>query len=148
MKETLTVCELAAAVDKAPGYVRQHIHRGHLETSRDERGRVVIDSEEAWRWAKEKNLIFRGGVNMSGATHAIIMPFPVANLVTWCGHRCDSLAVKDDFIASSPQEVTCQRCMEVMREAHANLERWIPRLSTSVPGKPLPSPPDGILGGH
>ena len=130
MRSELTVFDLAAAVDKDAGYVRQHIHRGHLKASKDESGRVVIAKDEAHRWARERGLPFMGeAYTTSGVTHALIMPFPVINLVTWCGHRADSRGVRDDFIADSPEAVTCQRCMEVMREAHANLSKWIPKLS-------------------
>ena len=131
----LTVAEVARAVDKEQGYVRQHIHRGHLSVSYDDRQRVRVELEEAKRWADSRDLDFidkQGESTMSGVTHALIMPFPVSNLVTWCGHRADSRAVKDDFIADSPEAVTCQRCMEVMREAHGNLSKWIPRLSVKV----------------
>ena len=132
----LTVADVAKAVSKDQGYVRQHIHRGHLVAEMDEKGRRTIDIEEAKRWAKSRDLDFMGReeVEMSGVTHALIMPFPVSNLVTWCGHRADSRAVKNDFIADSPEAVTCQRCMEVMREAHGNLSKWIPELSVKGGG--------------
>jgi hypothetical protein len=135
VSDELTVSQVAVAVDKDPGYVRQHIHRGHLEAAKDDRGRVVVTREEARRWASSRDLDFieRGESTMSGVTHALIMPFPVSNLVTWCGHRVDSRVVKNDFIADSPEAVTCQRCMEVMREAHDNLSKWLPKLSIQQP---------------
>lgn len=135
MSELLTVAEVAKAVNKDQGYVRQHIHRGHLASSpQSPPGRRLVELEEAKRWADSRDLEFVGReeVEMSGVTHALIMPFPVSNLVTWCGYRADSRAVKDDFIADSPEAVTCKRCMEVMREAHGNLSKWIPRLSAEV----------------
>lgn len=137
MSELLTVADVAKAVNKDQGYVRQHLHRGHLvSSSQSPPGRRLVELEEAKRWADSRNLEFiwrKEVVEMSGVTHALIMPFPVSNLVTWCGHRADSRAVKDDFIADSPEAVTCQRCMEVMKEAHGNLSKWLPKLSISQP---------------
>jgi len=129
MSDTLTVDDVARLVDKSLGYVRQHIHRGHLKSSKNEAGRVVIDPNDAREWALARNLDFGAQMDMSSKTHALIMPFPVANLVTWCGYRIDSRALRGDFIADSPESVTCQRCMTVMREAQKNLETWTPRLS-------------------
>ena len=130
MTRLLSIAELAEAVGKDQGYVRQHIHRGHLEAG-PLGGKRRVTLEEAKRWAEEYDLDFidkQGESTMSGVTHALIMPFPVSNLVTWCGHRADSRAVKDDFIADSPEAVTCERCIKVMREAHGNLEKWLPKL--------------------
>jgi excisionase family DNA binding protein len=138
----MTVFEVAFTVGKTTGYVRQHIHRGHLEASRDGRGRVVIEFEEVRRWAKSRDLEFvkREEVEMSGVAHAIIMPFPVANLVTWCGHRCDSRAVKNDFLADSPGAVTCQKCIHAMKESLENLKTWVPKLAAEKPPSSVDPP--------
>lgn len=54
---TLTVPELALAVGKGEGFIRQHIHRKHL--SAHKRGRnVVIELDEAISWAQKRGLPF------------------------------------------------------------------------------------------
>ena len=47
---SLTIAQLAQAVGKGQGYIRQHIHRGHLAVIRDE-SPVSVAEEEAARWA-------------------------------------------------------------------------------------------------
>ena len=51
----LTVEELAIAVDKSEGFVRQHIHRKHLPVQREGR-RVTVAYEDAVYWARERGL--------------------------------------------------------------------------------------------
>lgn len=51
----LTVEELANAVEKSEGFVRQHIHRGHLPVHRKGR-KVTVAYEEAVHWARERGL--------------------------------------------------------------------------------------------
>lgn len=65
-------------------------------------------------------------------THAMIIPMPVSNLMTWCGQRCAD-AGPEDFVASAPEAVTCERCMRAMRDAQKNLAEWIPKLSVKEP---------------
>ena len=53
----LTIAQLARAVDKDPGYVRQHVFRGHLKTHK--LGNThYIDVVEAARWAFDRRLTF------------------------------------------------------------------------------------------
>jgi len=62
-------------------------------------------------------------------THALVVPWPVTQgLVTWCGHSHTDKDLAGDFVASSPDAVTCQRCKVAMRHALKNLEEWVPRL--------------------
>jgi len=63
-------------------------------------------------------------------SHAVVMPWPASNLYTWCGHSIDSEAIKDQFIASSPDAVTCPRCAEAMKDALKNLTVWVPKLTS------------------
>lgn len=53
----LTITELARAVDKPEGYVRQHVHRGHLPVQKQGR-QVTVRLEDAARWAEERGLPF------------------------------------------------------------------------------------------
>lgn len=58
----LTITELARAVGKPEGYVRQHVHRGHLPVQKQGR-QVSVRLEDAARWAEERGLPFeRPGV--------------------------------------------------------------------------------------
>ena len=51
----LTISELAHAVNRKEGFIRQHIHRKHLLTKKDGRN-VSVELEEAMRWASERGL--------------------------------------------------------------------------------------------
>jgi len=63
-------------------------------------------------------------------THAMVIPWPVSQgLKTWCGYDFGSDEVKDDFLATSPEVVTCPRCAEAMRSALANLKQWVQDLN-------------------
>ena len=53
----LTIAELALAVDKSENYVRQHIHRKHLNARR-EGGNVTVALDDAARWTRERGLSF------------------------------------------------------------------------------------------
>ena len=53
----LTIAELARAVDKSETYVRQHIHRRHLNVRKHGRN-VSVTIDEAVRWARERGLSF------------------------------------------------------------------------------------------
>ena len=62
--------------------------------------------------------------------HAIVLPWPVSSgLHTWCGYRIDSEMVQDEFIATGPEEVTCQQCAVAMKSALDNLTTWVPKLT-------------------
>ena len=52
-----TIPELARAVGKSEGFIRQHIHREHLAVHRDGRN-VTVALDEAVRWAQERRLPF------------------------------------------------------------------------------------------
>lgn len=65
---SLTIADLALAVGKDENYVRQHIRRNLLTVRRDGR-RVLVEEEEAARWAKERGLSFSqpvGTVDLGG----------------------------------------------------------------------------------
>ena len=49
----LTISELAHAVNRKEGFVRQHIHRKHLVTRKEGRN-VSVELDEAMRWAHER----------------------------------------------------------------------------------------------
>ena len=53
----LTIPELARAVRKSEGFIRQHVHRKHLVAHKQGR-RVTVSLEEAVRWAQERGLSF------------------------------------------------------------------------------------------
>ena len=53
----LTVAQVAHAVGKSETYVRQHVHRKHLNARREGRS-VYLDHEEVARWAHERGLPF------------------------------------------------------------------------------------------
>ena len=53
----LTVAQVAHAVGRSDTYVRQHIHRKHLNVRREGRA-VYVDHGEAARWARERGLPF------------------------------------------------------------------------------------------
>ena len=53
----LTISELAHAVNRKEGFVRQHIHRKHLVTRKEGRN-VSVELDEAMRWARERGLPF------------------------------------------------------------------------------------------
>lgn len=54
----LTVAQVADAVKKDQGYVRQHVHRRHL-AARRRGGNVFIDLEDAQQWAVARGLEFQ-----------------------------------------------------------------------------------------
>lgn len=63
-------------------------------------------------------------------THATVIPWPISTgLHTWCGYPYTDERVKNDFIASAPEAVTCPHCAKAMRDALANLTQWVPRLT-------------------
>ena len=53
----LSIAELARAVNRSEIYVRQHIHRKHLNARKDGRN-VSVAVDEAIRWARERGLSF------------------------------------------------------------------------------------------
>lgn len=57
MEAELTIADVARAVGKPEGYVRQHIYRGHLPTKKQGR-HVTVRLDEAIRWATERGLSF------------------------------------------------------------------------------------------
>ena len=64
-----TIPELARAVRKSEGFIRQHIHRKHLAVHREGRNMTVV-LDEAMRWAHERGLSFVSptGAQMTTAT--------------------------------------------------------------------------------
>ncbi len=54
----LSIAELARAVNRSEIYVRQHIHRKHLNARKDGRN-VSVAVDEAIRWARERGLSFK-----------------------------------------------------------------------------------------
>ncbi len=65
----LTISELAHAVGRKEGFIRQHIYRKHLLTRKDGRN-VSVELEEAMRWASERGLPFNLPVLTSVTTRA------------------------------------------------------------------------------
>ena len=65
----LSIAELARAVGRSEGYVRQHIHRKHLTVRRSGRS-VSVALAAAIRWADERGLTFvpPGRVAITGST--------------------------------------------------------------------------------
>jgi hypothetical protein len=62
-------------------------------------------------------------------SHAIVVPWPISTgLRTWCGYRVDDSRVAGDYIATTPEGVSCRRCAQAMRDALVNLEKWVPGL--------------------
>ena len=61
---SLTIAELASAVERSETYVRQHIHRKHLAVRRVGR-RVYVEVSEARRWALERGLSFTPSTSSS-----------------------------------------------------------------------------------
>jgi len=61
--------------------------------------------------------------------HAMVLPFPVDNLSTWCGRRLGEDRVKGDLVAYAPESVTCIYCIQSMKDALGMLKEWVPRLS-------------------
>ena len=53
----LTVADLARAVGRSENYIRQHIHRKHLNARRVGRN-VLVALDEASRWARKRGLAF------------------------------------------------------------------------------------------
>ena len=67
--QLFTIPELARAVGKSEGFIRQHVHRKHLAVHRDGRN-VTVALDEAVRWAQERRIPFiapAGGL-MTAAT--------------------------------------------------------------------------------
>ena len=64
-----TIPELARAVHKSEGFIRQHIHRKHLAVRREGRN-MTVALDEAMRWAHERGLSFVSppGAQMTAAT--------------------------------------------------------------------------------
>jgi len=70
-------------------------------------------------------------------THAIVIPWSISNLQTWCGTPVKKLenVSPEHFVASSPDDVTCPKCRNAMRQALKNLQEWVPQLpSDKSPG--------------
>ena len=63
----LTVQELALAVGKGEGFIRQHIHRKHLSAHKHARN-VTVGLDEAMRWAQERGLPFVPPAHASATT--------------------------------------------------------------------------------
>ena len=53
----LSIAEIAHAVDKSENYVRQHIHRKHLNVQKDGYN-VSVAIDEVARWARKRGLPF------------------------------------------------------------------------------------------
>ena len=51
----LTIAELADATQQRQDFIRQHINRNHLKVQREGRN-VLVDLDEATRWARERGL--------------------------------------------------------------------------------------------
>ena len=51
----LTIAELADATKQRQDFIRQHINRNHLKVQREGRN-VLVDLDEATRWARERGL--------------------------------------------------------------------------------------------
>lgn len=66
----LTISELAHAVDRKEGFIRQHIHRKHLRIRKEGRN-VSVELEEAMRWASERGLPFNLPALTSVTTRAM-----------------------------------------------------------------------------
>ena len=66
---SITIAELARAVNKSENFVRQHIHRKHLTARKDGRN-VSVSLDEAVRWACERGLAFdlRAGGSVTAGT--------------------------------------------------------------------------------
>ena len=64
-----TIPDLARAVHKSEGFIRQHIHRKHLAVRREGRN-MTVALDEAMRWAHERGLSFVSppGAQMTAAT--------------------------------------------------------------------------------
>lgn len=95
----LTIAELARAVDKSETYVRQHIHRKHLNARKDGRN-VSVTLDEAVRWARERGLSFAPPARALATTDAMkgrtarmtVLAWhaegtPSCNLFTFIRHR-------------------------------------------------------------
>ena len=67
MEVTLSVPELALAVGKGAGFIRQHIHRKHLTAHKHGRN-VTVELDEAIRWAQKRGLPFVPPARVSVAT--------------------------------------------------------------------------------
>ena len=64
-----------------------------------------------------------------GDTHAIVTPWPLSQgLRTWCGVYASDGRADREYIAYSPEAVTCEQCKRDMRRALAELMKWVPRL--------------------
>lgn len=68
------------------------------------------------------------------ATHAIITPWPLSQGVrTWCGFDAGDGRVSQHLVATTPGAVDCEKCISAMRQAYANLGKWMPDLGTDRP---------------
>ena len=66
----LTISELAHAVNRKEGFIRQHIHRKHLRIRKEGRN-VSVELDEAMRWASERGLPFNLPALTSVTTRAM-----------------------------------------------------------------------------
>ena len=78
----LTIAELAHAVGKNEGYIRQHIHRKHLTVQQDGRN-VSVVLDEAMRWARERDLPFNLPARASAMTGATENRTARMTVLTW-----------------------------------------------------------------
>jgi len=63
--------------------------------------------------------------------HAIIIPWPLSQGIrTWCGYDAGDKAIKEDYVATHPSKVDCEKCIRSMRAAHVNLSEWLPQIGT------------------
>ena len=97
----LTISELADAVDRKEGFVRQHIHRKHLLTKKDGRN-VSVELEEAMRWASERGLPFNLPAFTSVTTNA--MKDRTARMTVLAWHKPGCAASQSIHPHSSPTE--------------------------------------------
>ena len=99
----LTVQELALAVGKGEGFIRQHIHRKHLSVHKRARN-VTVDLDEAMRWAQQRRIPFVLPAHVSVTTRqmkekrvgrlVVLSWHPhgnqARNLFTLLRHRCEA----------------------------------------------------------
>ena len=138
----LSIAELARAVGRSEGYVRQHVHRKHLNVRRSGRS-VSVALGEAIRWAQERGLTFvppprvsvtKGTVTGRTARTTVLVlnrsGEPPRNLFTLIRHRRDDWlgpwAAKTDGTWSSEDlgdglrlfsmDAPLERCQELVHQ--------------------------------
>lgn len=92
-----------------------------LEELKFQRSRVMEASEDMGRRFK---------ADREPVSHAVILPFPVSNLVTWCGLKLEDCGGRD-LIAVEPSQIDCPRCKESMKAIHSVLSTWVSGLENA-----------------